>query len=367
VNLSAGVTLVGYAYGELGIGEDVRSMAAALSAAEVQFSIEDFSAGLRTRAADKSVDTYVRRGFPHPVTCFCLTGFDTARFWLERGHTAFQNRFVIGYWPWELPTWPDPWRAAIDLVDEIWVSSTFTQEAFALISPVPVIRMPMAVTLPPGDLPKLPGFPDRTFTALFVFDANSYLERKNPLAAIEAFRLAFPAGNEPAMLILKVMNEGVPDSPQWAAIRHACAQDRRVKLLHGTMTRPEVLGLMAQCDVYLSLHRAEGFGRTIAEAMLLGKPVIATDWSGSRELVRPDTAVPVAARLVPVPAGAYPWGRGCLWADPDVAQAAYWLRRLFDEPELRDRLGRAGRQHVADTFAPQVVGRRYAERLANLR
>ncbi|WP_448207508.1 glycosyltransferase [Azospirillum sp. sgz302134] len=362
-----GCTLVGYAYGELGVGEDVRMMASALSGNGVPFNIVDFSRGTVARKQDASAAAHVADGFPHAATVFCLTGFDTARFLMERGFRTTAGRCAIGYWPWELPRWPDPWRSAFGLIDELWVSSRFTQEAFAPVSPVPVLHMPMAVELPQVAPVTRRDFalPEDRFLFLYVFDANSYLDRKNPAAAARAFRRAFPNGNEPVGLVFKVMNPPA-DSPVWREFLEHCAGDRRIRILAETLDRPSVLGLIRACDAYVSLHRSEGFGRTIAEAMLLGKPVVATGWSGSNELVRPDTAIAVAASPRPLGPGEYPWGEGTYWAEPDIDHAAWGMRALAGDAALRARLAAAGQAHVRLNHSATAVGRRYRDRLAAL-
>jgi len=365
---SRGCNLIGYAYGELGIGEDVRMMSASLKANGVDFGVFDFSEKITSRKSDTSIAEHVDSSVKFGTTVFCLTGFDTARFLLERGPGVFENRHVVGYWPWELPEWPEGWRSVFDLVDELWVSSRFTQESYSLTARVPVIHMPMAVELPPTTAPTARsrfGLPEGRFLFLYVFDANSYLDRKNPHAALAAFRKAFPRGDEPVDLVFKVMN-GSSEKPRWLEFLAACGGDPRVRILHDTMDKAAVIGLMSVCDCYVSLHRSEGFGRTIAEAMLLGKPVIATAWSGSDELVRPDTAIPVSARLVPVEAGQYPWGDGQYWADPDTDHAAWAMRRLVEDRDARSRLGEAGREFTRNRHNAVTVGRRYRSRLSAL-
>lgn len=362
-----GCNLIGYAYGELGVGEDVRMMAAALRSNEVPFTIADCSADLRSRASDRSAAGHVAEGLPHAATVFCFTGFDTGRILLQKGTAAIRGRHSIGYWPWELPRWPKAWNAAFGLVDEIWVSSRFTEEAFCLEAPVPVIHMPMAVEIPMvAPLTRHDfGLPDGRFLFLYVFDAHSYLDRKNPMAAVAAFRRAFPHGNEPVGLVLKVMN-AASEHPVWQAVLQQTAADPRIRVIADTLDKPQALALTGLCDAYLSLHRAEGFGRTIAEAMLLAKPVIATAWSGSDELVRPDTAMPISAALIPIGPDQYPWGEGMVWAEPDLDHAAWAMQLLVADAGLRARLGAAGQALVRQRHNARTVGRRYRERLAAL-
>jgi glycosyltransferase involved in cell wall biosynthesis len=361
-----GVNLVGYAMGELGIGEDVRMMARALEAAGVEFCILNRQPGPEIRAMDFSAAKYLSSEARYPVTIVCMTAFDTASLWLDRPD-VFRSSYVIGFWPWELPRWPEEWRGVYELVDEIWSSSRYTSEAFAHASSVPVIPMPMAVV---GDdfLARSRaefGLPEDRYLFLYVFDFMSYPARKNPYACIEAFRRAFPRGDEPVNLILKVSNI-VHDSPKWSQIRVACAADARIGVLDRNLDKGTLLGLMNACDAYVSLHRAEGFGRTLAEAMLLEKPVIATGYSGNADFLLESTGYPVDYELVEIRAGEYPCGEGQMWADPDVGDAAAKLREVFLNRESAQRKAREGRKLMLKEHSPEAVGRRVLERLGDL-
>ena len=362
-----GVNIIGYARGELGIGEDSRMFAQSLAAAEVPFAVVNVPAGQDVRQADGWLDACLVNELPYPVSVFCLTGLDTARLWLEHGDALFAGRRNIGYWPWELPAWPTCLADAYGLVDELWLSSTYTRDAFAASSPVPTFLAPMAVTV--DRLTPVPrarfGLPEDRFLLLYVFDWNSYPARKNPMAAIDAFRRAFPTGREPVGLVLKTMNAR-PADPRWQLLQAAAAADRRIIVLAETLDRGEALGLFAACDAYVSPHRAEGFGRTLAEAMLLGLPVIATAHSGNADFLTPDTGFPVAYRLVPVGHGDYPFGEGLLWAEPDLESLAANMRLAADQPALARRRAQAGRDFIAARHDPRIVGTAYLRRLQEI-
>jgi glycosyltransferase involved in cell wall biosynthesis len=362
-----GVNIIGYARGELGIGEDSRMFAQSLAAAGVPFTVVNVPAGPGVRQDDCCLDACIGEDLPYPVNVFCLTGLDTARLWLERGQALFAGRRNIGYWPWELPSWPEAVADAYGLVDELWLSTAYARDAFAASAPVPTFLAPMAVTvdrLTPVSRSRF-GLPEDRFLFLYVFDWNSYPARKNPLAAIEAFRRAFPDGNEPVGLVLKTMN-AKPDDPRWQLLLAATAVDRRIAVIAETLDRGEILGLFAVSNAYVSPHRAEGFGRTLAEAMLLGKPVIATAHSGNADFLTPDTGFPVSYRLVPVGPGDYPFGQGMLWAEPDHNELAAAMRLVFTRPGLAARRARAGRDLIATRHAPHVVGAAYGQRLREL-
>jgi glycosyltransferase involved in cell wall biosynthesis len=251
-------------------------------------------------------------------------------------------------------------------MDEIWAPSRFIADALARRITRPVIHMPVALELtPPAAMPRERfGLPADRFLFFFAFDFLSFIERKNPQAAIAAFRAAFPEAGR-AGLVLKCMNGSVvPEKLQ--AFRDELAGDRDIFLIDDTLTREETLALIASTDAVVSLHRSEGLGLLIAEAMLLGKPVIATDYSASQDLLSAETGYPVRYSLVPVPDGAYPFAEGQVWAEPDVQHAAELMAALAANPHWADKRVDAARRHMQTTFCYKNVGRLQAERLCTL-
>jgi glycosyltransferase involved in cell wall biosynthesis len=242
---------------------------------------------------------------------------------------------------------------AFELLDEVWVPSAFCQQAIAAKSPVPVLRVPHSVD--PGSAQ-----PDRSafgigseVAFLAMCDVLSVPERKNPVGVIEAFRRAFP-GNEPVRLFLKITNlEYQPDLKE--RIDRCVADDPRIKLLDGYLTRARLWTLMASIDCYVSLHRSEGFGLGMAEAMACGRAVIATDWSGNVDFTRPENALLVDYKLVELERDLGPYRRGQVWAEPDIDAAADCMRRIAGSPELRQHLGRRAAQTIAREFSPAAI------------
>ena len=172
------------------------------------------------------------------------------------------------------------------------------------------------------------GLPAKKFLFLFIFDFNSYLARKNPMAVIQAFQAAFPIADRSVGLVLKTMNSR-PQNAAWLEFVQSCAADPRIVLLDHTLDREVVLGLVNTCDAYVSLHRSEGFGRTLAAAMLLGKPVVGTDFSGNTDFLNKKTGFPVKWSKQWVEVGAYPFietDDGAYWAEPDTLHAAQQMR-----------------------------------------
>ena len=259
------------------------------------------------------------------------------------GRRMLRGRRVIGYWAWELPVAPPSWRAALRYVHAVWAPSQFSADALLALTPhVTVVPHPVAVRPPvPGPAVAL-GVPAGAVVTLVSFNLASSFERKNPLAAIAAHRLAF--GNRAdRILLLRVGNSGsFPDD--FARLQHA-ATAPNIRIDTRTLPDAEHWAAMAACDIVLSLHRSEGFGLVPAEAMLLGVPVVATDWSGTQTFLSAECAALVPVTLVPAvdPRGVFE-APGAVWAEPDVQAAAAHLVHLADNPEARCALGLAGQK-----------------------
>ncbi|MCC7266015.1 MAG: glycosyltransferase family 4 protein [Caulobacteraceae bacterium] len=253
----------------------------------------------------------------------------------------------FGYWAWELPQAPRRWLKDAIVVSEIWAPSRHTAQAFAGADrPVRVAPHPLFMEDYEGVTPR-----PRTagFMAVALCDLNSSEARKNPSGAIEAFRLAF-GGDPGAKLVVKTQN-GATHPQQLAQLKAAAGLN--VEVIDATWPYAEVLGLIAAADVLISLHRAEGFGLPLAEAMALGTPVIATGWSANLDFMDETTGVLIHSQLVPVrdPQGVYV---GQTWADPDLDAAAEALRRLRSRPQWRAELAAAARVRVARQLSPQA-------------
>ncbi len=332
-----GVNLIGFAFGELGIGEDVRMAAMACEQAGIPYTVINIPPGTEIRQNDKCLENNITEHISqlkYTTNIFCLTGFDTAHVYLEKGSQLFENRYNIGWWPWELPVWPEQWQSVFDLVDEVWAATTYTQKMYQHATDKPVKRMPLPVSVQRTiDISRAElGLPDNKFLFLYTFDFNSYLARKNPQAAVKAFIKAFPSSNTQVGLVLKTMNSDAKN-PKWIAFKRLCAKDKRIIILEKTLDREKVLGLIKSCDAYLSLHRAEGFGRTLAEAMLFAKPVIATDFSGNTDFVHKSTGWPVKWRRKKVKVGDYPFiteQDQAYWAEPSITHAAEQMQQVFN-------------------------------------
>lgn len=369
-----GVNLIGYAFGELGIGEDVRMAARALLANRVPFTMLDFKPGDDIPQNDRSMAKFVSNQSRYAVNLFCMTAQENARHFLTQGQGQYVGRYNIGYWPWELSGWPHDWALSFDLVDEVWVSTWHTYQALADICPKPLFRMPMAV-----ETPEVTAFADlaqaRSHFALpltatlfcFSFDFNSSIHRKNPQACVDAFLNAFPRrefNRNEVGLVIKVHTPKQPNEV-WKNLTQLMRRDDRIHVIEETLSKPDLLALYQSCDCFVSLHRAEGFGRGIAEALKLGLHVITTGYSGNVDFCQAPYADLVDYTLVPVGATQYPYAEGQVWAEPDVDHAAHLMRAFVN----RSRAAQAAPKHINThwpEFSAKVVGKRYVQRLVQI-
>ncbi len=256
-------------------------------------------------------------------------------------------RRVIGYWAWELPVAPREWRTGLPFVHDAWVLSRFTAGAIEPLLPgrVRVVQPPLAAAPPiPSHLSRADfGLPSGAVVVLVSFNLASSFERKNPLGAVTAFRAAF--GDRPdRLLVLKVGNPAdFPD--EFALLERAVRGAANVRLETRTLPPADSHALAAAADIVLSLHRSEGFGLVPAEAMLLGRAVIATGWSGNMEFMTEQNSVLVGYRLVPAvdPREVFE-APGAVWAEPDLGQATAALRRLAEDRDARATLGAAAQK-----------------------
>jgi glycosyltransferase involved in cell wall biosynthesis len=333
------VTILGLHSAVVGLGEGARLAAGALEAAGLKVAREDVSAvyGIKPElpvpasapAAGGVVVSHINP--PELMWLLALTGAE-----------HLKGKKHIGYWAWELETAPKDWARAFAYVDEVWALSEFNAVSLRAIAPkgLPV----KAVGLPVHRFPRLE--PDRKGfgiegdapVVLAGFDLKSNAARKNPWAALEAYERAVPEADGSARLMLKVASAGA-DPEAFARLQAKAAARPDIILLQAHLSDEAMRRLMASVDIVLSLHRSEGFGLFLAEAMWLGKPVVATGWSGNMDFMDSQSAGLVAYELVEAGREAGPYAGG-QWAEPEVGHAAVLLARLLRDPQHRAEMGR---------------------------
>lgn len=311
-----------------------------------------------------------RRGFdglePAPVTIL-NTGLDmpVPEAYRLAGLHPRAGVYRVAVWWWELEQLPADWLGRGRDVDEIWAPTRFIADALRPLGK-PVYPMLPSVRLPSFDrLPKRHfGLSPDKFTVLFVFDMNSRLPRKNPIGLIRAFRKAFRP-SEPVELAIKVSPQGAYFPDWWRELRSAVAANH-VTLIDKSLERGELLALMDAADAVASLHRSEGFGLTMAEAMLLGKPTVGTGYSGNLDFMTADNSYLVRYDRGVIAEDIPPYPKGCVWAEPDEAHAAELLRRIVDRPAEARAVAARGKADAERLLAPAAAGRRLAARLREI-
>jgi glycosyltransferase involved in cell wall biosynthesis/SAM-dependent methyltransferase len=363
--LTAGVNVAGYFRAELGIGEAARLLVGALRAQGVPYATTTYGA---TISRQQHVFYDLRpHGAAYDINVVCVNADSARQFAQDIGEMFFAGRHTAGFWFWEVERFPSVMHAAFDVVDEVWTATDFVASAVRAAGRKPVFTVPLPVVVPvvpKGMTRDQLGLPDR-FTFLQIFDFSSIMERKNPHGLIEAFTRAF-SPNEGPLLVLKAIN-----GERWINERErlrAAAGNRSDIVIIDTYFSPEEKNALLQlCDCYVSLHRSEGLGLTMAEAMALGRPVIATGYSGNLHFMTPANSYLVNYVMSKVPAGCDPYPETASWAEPDLDQAAQFMREVYERPAGARTRAERGRVDVLQHHNLQSSGAAIAARLESIR
>ena len=267
---------------------------------------------------------------------------------------VFQSRHKIGYWAWELSAMPIEWVGAYDEIDEVWAPSQFSAAAFAQRTrkPVTVMSHPVEVPAPPPDIAALRRrfkIAEDRFVFLTAFDLNSYIARKNPFAAVQAFSRAFAPGKSSPLLVVKMHGEYHRDA-RFVKLQDLIAKNPNIVVIDSVLDAQSVSDLQWCCDAFVSLHRSEGFGLWIAECMARGKPCVVTGYSGNMDFTTSENSVLIGFSMVNVNRGEYPFGEGQSWAEPSADEAVAAMRALVDDAALASKIGKAARQTMQRKF-----------------
>jgi glycosyltransferase involved in cell wall biosynthesis len=364
----AGVNVAGYFTSEKGVGEAGRATVRALRAAGMPVELNDVvDSGSENRDSPGWSFSELN---PYPVNLVHVNADQFPHVAATRSEAYFAGRINIGFWFWELSAFPEEWWPGCSRLDEVWVATAFAQEAVARVVPVPVVRMPVALEPAPAARPARErarfGLPEDAFVFLFAFDFHSFLERKNPLGLIEAFRLAFGDDDRVRLVLKSAHSIDAASGNPVTLVHEAAARAKNVTIIDAVLAREEMNALMTTADCYVSLHRSEGFGLPIAEAMRAGTPVIVTGYSGNMDFTTPANSFLVGYRLIELDRDHGPYRKGNLWADPDLEHAAELMRHVVERPEAAREVGRRGREHIERFHDPRRVGELMKQRLVRL-
>lgn len=356
-----GVNIAGYLQGEFGVGEIARASFKSLTAVGVPCVLNNVEAYVH-RHEDKTLEDFSPDN-PYSFNLVHVNADQAHVFANLKGTAYFKQRHNIACWFWELSTFPRNWKSSFDYYQEIWVASGFCQESIAAQAPIPVVKMIQPVLIDPAkvnpDRSRL-GLPQDKFIYGFVFDYMSVFERKNPLGIINAFKLAFEDREDVLLLIKSINGNQVPDQVERL---HQAARGSNIQFIDGYLARDEVINLVSSLDSYVSLHRSEGLGISMAQAMYLKKPVIATGYSGNMEFMNHNNSFLVRYQFAEIQENLGPYTKGQHWAEPDVEHAAELMRLVFDNQAHAQKIAEQAEADIKTNMTPEVTGSAMKERL----
>ena len=337
-----GVNLIGSIRAENGLGQSCRLVANQLKESHVNFSVFNIDFNANLRESDQTYEHYISDTLPYAINVFHINPCELGNV-VMRIPDVWNKHYNIAFWLWELEEFPDEWIKYCLLFDEIWTPSEFAGRGVKKKTSIMVKTMPYTVSVSADEncTRESFGLPDDKFLYLVMYDANSTNERKNPEGAIEAYKKAFPKEKEDHGLVIKINNV---QKDSLHELQQSLSKYRNVYFITDVLEKNKVNSLISCVDVLVSLHRAEGFGLVLAEAMLLGTPVIATNWSSNTEFMDLESSCMVKYHLVASKKREGLYKRGCIWAEPDTEDAAAYMSRLKNDPVFYEEMKKKGRQ-----------------------
>ncbi len=360
-----GVNVVGYFRSEAGTGEAARSVVSALDHEDIPV-LPIHGQTVPVSRQDHPYETVAPETAAFPVNLICMNADMLPEFARQVGHAFFSGRYSAGLWFWEVERFPERWRDAFSLLEEVWAPTDHVAAALTPLASVPVhrIRLPIAPAVPASRSRADLGLEAEPFIFLFAFDYLSVAERKNPLAVIDAFSRAFGDGEE-ARLVIKCINSA--RDPEYHARVNSAAAHPAIRIIDDYLSAEDNASLTAACDCYVSLHRAEGFGLGMGEAMWHGRPVIATGYSGNLDFMTRENSHLVDYDLTAIGPDCAPYPQEGVWAEPNVDHAAALMREVFDDQEGARALGARAAIAIRDTHSVAACGEILNRRLETIR
>ena len=359
-----GVNLFGFFKAENGLAQGTKLYAASIEAAGIPhtFLNTDFLDWLPQ--LDTTFDSRLSKEAKYAVNIVHINPDQWEEACLCYPEESFDHHYNIGVWLWELETIPHSWKSCLANVDELWAPSEFIASALRKETDKPVTVIPYGIAVPANETLSRAdfGLPEDRFLVLTMYDSNSYSSRKNPGASMKAFREAFSGLPGKGLLVIKVGN---PKDEDLAFIRESM-QGVDYMLITERMEKSRLNSLISLCDVFISLHRSEGFGLVMAEAMALHTAVIATNWSSNTEFMDRESCCMVDYSLIPVNDN-YQFGQQeHRWADADVHQAAAYLQKLYADPGFLQEKTEKAYQKISAEFSVTATSLKMKARLSEI-
>ncbi|MEM3074538.1 MAG: glycosyltransferase [Candidatus Pacearchaeota archaeon] len=362
-----GVNILGYLNSESGLGECARSLVKEIQTTDIPHVINNYSVSPSTKN-NKEFEKFFKSNNPYPINVIMIMvdRFEDAK--VNIGKKYFYNKYIIPYWFWELEKFP---RKGVKIlktnnIKEVWVPTEFVKNSLRKIwgGKILVVHPCIDFKVQEKYTRHYLNIPEDKFIFLFMFDYFSIIERKNPIGLIKSFRKAF-GNKKDVMLVIKCANSHAKIKEHRKLILEA-QKTNNIKIIDYYLSREETHGLTNCCDCYVSLHRGEGFGLTMAEAMYLGKPVIATKYSGNLDFMNDKNSFLVDNKLVQLKRDYLVYKKDNFWAEPNISQAAKFMRYVYENREKVKIIAEQGKKDIRTKFSPKAIGKIIKKRLDKL-
>lgn len=349
-----GINLIGNIRAESGLGQSCRLLANELEHTGLEYGIFNFVLDGKQRVKDYSFDYKISEKLEYNINIFHINPYELGLAYIKLGKKAWDRRYNIAFWLWELEEFPEEWVETFALVDEIWTPSEFASKSIRKKTNLPVRTVPYCVTAEVNESYNRSYFslPEDKFLFLVMYDCNSTIERKNPMGAIKAFKQAFAKEDLLAGIILKVNNA---DDKDLCKLEEELQGYENVYFFTETMSKIEVNSLIKCSDVFVSLHRAEGFGLVLTEAMLLGIPCIATNWSSNTEFMNNEVACMVDYTMTVIKEDSGTYKKGYVWAEPSIPDAARYMEKLHNDKDFYEKLRKGAYTYISEKFKMENI------------
>ena len=356
-----GVNLIGAIKAEMGLGQSCRLIASMMKETQYEFSVYNYDYTGKVREGAAEFDAYISADLPYGINIFHVNPCELGNLFMSK-RDAWDGRYNIAFWLWELEEFPKEWKIYCQLFDEIWTPSEFAGRAIRKAADIPVKVLPYYVSVPYNEHfgRKEFSLPDDKFLFLVMYDVHSTAGRKNPQGVIKAYKEAFSTQEQEVGLVIKINNGTQKDIKR---LEEQLAGYKNIYYMTETIDKDCVNSLIRCCDVFVSLHRSEGFGLVMAEAMLLGTPAVATNWSSNTEFMSEEAACMVDYQLVKNPRTEELYRKGCIWAEPDYVQAGEYMRKLWQDNDFYLYKREKGKEYVSHVLDKERLVRLLEEYL----
>lgn len=355
-----GVNLIGDIKAETGLGQSMRILADMLEWNSIPFAVKQIDSPGGLEHSESKWDKKISDEVLYGINLIHINPNIWAETYKNLDIELLHDRYNIAFWLWELEEFPDEWVPCIQTMDEIWTPSEFTSNSIRKKTNKPVNTFLYHIEVEMKEMYDRTYFrlPEDKFLFLVMYDLKSISERKNPGGVIQAFKKAFPPNENNVGLVVKVnhLKYGI----ELEKIKKELSGYENIYFIEKNLSRKEVESLIKISDVLVSLHRSEGFGLPLAEAMYMGTPVIATNWSANTEFMDEGSACLVDYRLIRLNRNIGPYKKGNVWADADIGQASEYMRKLYASREFYDKIQRNGKEKITGQVGITVIGDRIA-------